>query len=174
MDFEQQLLSDYLATVEGYLRTLPAWERIRGLRTLQDAMETQQHTGKTAEEIVIGLGDPRLQALRQIAAVAGLAGAGWVLVLPALLLLALTLVFCGVFVPAAGLYQWIMSLQGQASAGVGIALDGQMLPPGPALAVSLPAGALLLLAAGGCWRGALACVAGLCRRQKAVLAEGKP
>ena len=112
--------------------------------------------------------------LRQIAAFAGLAGAGWVLVLPALLLLALTLAFCGVFVPAAGLYQWIMSLQGQAAAGVGIALGGQMLPPGPSLAVSLPAGALLLLAAGGCWRGALACVAGLCRRQKAFLAEVKP
>ncbi len=162
-------LNDYLTQVEKHLKPLPVSERVDILREIESGIRELQNEGRSAEEIVQRLGDPKELARAYLGELLARDGFGWNRV-PALCAYYSLASLSGlVVIPTLGICAPVFVLSGVFSALVSVVklVDG-LLPvsipfadhisfaglenPFLVFALGVLTGALLCLGGWGCWR----------------------
>ena len=163
-------LENYLDQVDRHLRPLPASERADIIQEIRSGMLELAAAGLDAAQICQRLGEPKELAaaylgdaitkspgfswsrLGSILAFCGLAGLGWMFVLPFTSVLAVGLMFSGAVAPLAGTLQFVLSLMGISVPYIMFQLGSYTAPPAVAFPLSIVVGALLFLAGRWLWR----------------------
>lgn len=125
-----QLLNNYLEKIDRYLKPMVASERIDIVAEIKSQMAELKNSGKTSDEIIARLGDPKELAkaylgeaiaknsafswrrVCSIVAFYSLAGAIWMFVLPFTSIAGITFMVCGIITPVAGVIKFIGFLFG--------------------------------------------------------------
>ena len=125
-----QLLNNYLEKVDRYLMPMAASERIDIVAEIKSQMSELKNSGKTSDEIITRLGNPKELAnaylgeaiaknsafswrrVCSVVAFYSLAGAIWMFVLPFTSIVGITFMICGIITPVAGAIKFIGFLFG--------------------------------------------------------------
>lgn len=124
----EKILNDYLEKIEKYLKPLPVSERVDIVNEIKSEILELQGEGKTAEEIISRLGNPKelakaylsdliaksssfsLNRVLAICAYYSLAGLSGLIVIPVLIICAPVFILCGIVTPILGAIKMIDSL----------------------------------------------------------------
>lgn len=159
----ETLLNDYLEKIEKSLKSLPVSERTDIVKEIQCEMLELEQSGKTAEEILTRLGDPKvlaraylgqtiaksshfsLQKLCSVAAFYSLAGTVWMFILPVTSCVGISFMACGILSPIAGAVRFIGWLLGTDIPQIGIQIGTYSATAVTVLPLSLVIGAAAFL-----------------------------
>ena len=158
-----KILNDYLEKIERHLKPLPVSERIDIVKEIQSQILELQNNGKTAEEIVERLGNPKELAkaylgdmiskdktfhwnrILAICAYYSLASFSGLIIIPTLAICAPVFIFTGILTPILG----AVNLNIPYAQNIVIAsIDNPFI----AFAASAVVGAVLYLIGRGCWK----------------------
>ena len=124
----EKILNDYLEKIEKYLKPLPVSERVDIVKEIKSEILELQGDGKTAEEIIERLGDPKELAkaylgdliaksnalnwnrVLAICAYYSLASLSGLIVIPVLAICAPVFIFCAIATPILGAVKLIDAL----------------------------------------------------------------
>ncbi len=169
----EKILNDYLEKIERYLKPLPASERVDIVKEIKSEILELQGDGKTAEEIVERLGNPKELAkayledliaksssfgwnrVLAICAYYSLASLSGLVVIPVLAICAPVFIICGVVSPvfmAIKVVDYMFHLGLPYVDSMGVFTGIVELNPIAEFACSLVIGILLYLAGRGCWK----------------------
>ncbi len=165
-----KILNDYLEKIERHLKPLPVSERIDIVKEIQSQILELQNNGKTAEEIVERLGNPKELAkaylgdmiskdktfhwnrILAICAYYSLASFSGLIIIPTLAICAPVFIFTGILTPILGavkLLDTLLNLNIPYAQNIVIAsIDNPFI----AFAASAVVGAVLYLIGRGCWK----------------------
>lgn len=156
-------LNDYLGKIEKSLKPMPASERMDIVKEIQCEMLELEQSGKTAEEILTRLGDPKalaraylgqsigkssgfsLKKLCSVAAFYSLAGTAWMFVLPITSCVGISFMVCGVLSPIAGAVRFIAWCLGVDIPQIGIQIGAYSASAVTVLPLSIVIGAAAFL-----------------------------
>lgn len=165
-----KILNDYLEKVERRLKPLPISERADIVKEIESEILELHNEGKTEEEIIARLGDPKelakaylgdlisksrsfsWKSVLAICAYYSLVGFSGLIVIPVLVICAPTFILCGIATPILGAVKLIDSLL---SLGIPYADRIEVAGIGnPFLAFGLcvAVGVMLCLIGYGCWK----------------------
>lgn len=170
----EKALNDYLEKIEKYLKPLPVSERVDIVKEIKSEILELQGDGKTAEEIIERLGNPkelakaylgdliaksnsfRWDKVLAICAYYSLAGLSGLIVLPVLAICAPVFLVCAIATPLLGavkLLDALLNLGIPYASHIGIYI-GVYGVESPALVfvLSLVMGAVSYLMGRGCWK----------------------
>lgn len=163
-------LNDYLAKIERYLKPMAVLERVDVVKEIQSEMLELQGEGKTPEEILERLEDPKVLAraylgesiakgrgfswrrLSAVIAFYSLAGAVGVCVLPVTSICAAAFLLSGALCPLAGVVKFVGALLGFEMPYIGIAMGSYSAGPGLVLVLSIVIGAVMMAAGWLLWK----------------------
>ena len=166
----EKSLNDYLEKIEKNLKPLPVSERVDIVKEIKSEILELQGDGKTSEEIIERLGNPKELAkaylgdliaksssfswsrMLAICAYYSLAGLSGMIVIPVLVICAPVFIACGIAAPVLGAVKLIDTLLhlGIPYAGC-IGISG-IENPAIVFVLSIVMGVALYLAGRGCWK----------------------
>lgn len=168
------ILTEYLNSVDRYLKPLPACERADIIKEIQSEMlELSGAQNLSSSQILERLGEPKALAqaylgdaitaterfswkkCRALIAFYSLAGFGGLFVLPFLSVLSITLMVTAVIAPLAGLTKFAGAVLGFETPYVVLQIGSYSPSPIASLPISLIMGLLLFLAGKGMWNAML-------------------
>lgn len=124
----EKMLNNYLETIERHLKPLPVSERVDIVKEIKSEITELQNDGKTSEEIINRLGDPKELAKAYLADVIqkekticmtkvlamiayySLASLSGIIVIPTLIICAPVFIICGAVCPILGVIKMLDSL----------------------------------------------------------------
>lgn len=169
----EKILNDYLEKIEKYLKPLPVSERVDIVKEIKSEILELQGDGKTSEEIMERLGNPKELAkaylgdliaksnsfswnrVLAICAYYSLASLSGLIVIPTLAIIAPVLIVCGIVSPilmAVKMVDYIFNLSLPYVENMGVFTDIVELNPIAEFGCSVVIGVLLYLAGRGCWK----------------------
>lgn len=166
----EKILNDYLEKIQKYLKPLPVSERIDIVKEIQSEMLELKGDGKTAEEIIERLGDPRELAKAYLGdmitknhsfswkrvfafcAYYSLASLSGMIIIPILIICAPVFILCGIATPFFGAVKLIDSLLNLGIPYVGYIGISGIGNPAIVFVVCIVVGAVLCLIGWGCWK----------------------
>ncbi len=167
----EAILNDYLEKIDKYLKPLPVSDRVDIVKEIKSEMVELELQGKLSpEQILERLGNPKELAgaylgeaivknssfsLRRFAAAIAfysLTGLSGMFVLPFMSVLAVSLMFCGIIAPLAGLLEFAGYLLGFDIPFVVIQLGPYIPAPPVSFVYSIIIGLLLFRLGRGCWK----------------------
>lgn len=166
----EKTLNNYLEKVEKYLKPLPVSERVDIVKEIKSAMLELQNEGRTPDDIIARLGDPkelakaylsdfivkenRFSFSKVMAMIAyySLASLSGIIIIPTLVICGPVFIICGAVCPIAGLYKMIdmfgaFSLP-YAENIVVAGIDNPFI----AFVICVASALILLLAGYACWK----------------------
>lgn len=169
----EKILNDYLEKIEKYLKPLPVSERVDIVKEIKSEILELQGDGKTSEEIIERLGNPKELAkaylgdliaksnsfswnrVLAICAYYSLASLSGLIVIPTLAIIAPVLIVCGIVSPilmAVKMVDYILNLSLPYVKNMGVFTGMMELNPIAEFGCSVVIGVLLYLAGRGCWK----------------------
>lgn len=124
----EKMLNNYLETIERHLKPLPVSERVDIVKEIKSEITELQNDGKTSEEIINRLGDPKelakaylgdviqkektISMTKVLAMIAyySLASLSGIIVIPTLIICAPVFIICGAVCPILGVIKMLDSL----------------------------------------------------------------
>ena len=124
----EKMLNNYLEKIEQHLKPLPVSECVDIVKEIKSEMSELQNVGKTSEEIIDRLGDPKelaktylgdvilkektISSTKVLAMIAyySLASLSGIIVIPTLVVCAPVFIICGVICPILGVIKMLDSL----------------------------------------------------------------
>ena len=166
----EKMLNNYLERIERHLKPLPVSERVDIVKEIKSEISELQNTGKTSEEILNRLGDPKelakaylgdviqkektISTNKVLAMIAyySLASLSGIIVIPTLIVCAPVFIICGAVCPILGVIKMLDSLL-----KLGIPYADNIVVAGienPFIAFlsCVTVGLVLLLAGRACWK----------------------
>jgi len=156
-------LNDYLEKIEKSLKPMPISERVDIVKEIKCEMLELEQSGKTAEEILARLGDPKslaraylgqsiakskafsIKKLCSVVAFYSLAGTAWMFVLPITSCIGIGFMACGILSPIAGAIRFIAWLLGRDIPQIGIWIGTYSATAVTVLPLSILIGAMSFL-----------------------------
>jgi len=182
----ENILNDYLEKVERHLKPLPISERVDIVKEIQSEISELRHSGKSAQEIIERLGDPKELAkaylgdlitkgggfgwsrFLAVCAYYSLAGLSGVVIIPTLLICSPVFLLCGIATPVMGGLKWIddlLHLGLPFARNIGIS---GVNSPFLVFILCIAMGTALFLAGIGCWKLLIRYIRGMNSVKKAL------
>lgn len=182
----ENILNDYLEKVERHLKPLPISERVDIIKEIQSEISELRHSGKSAQEIIERLGNPKDLAkaylgdlitkgagfgwsrFLAVCAYYSLAGLSGVVIIPTLLICSPVFLLCGIVTPVMGGLKWLDNLLHLGlpfARNIGIS---GVNSPFLVFILCIPMGAALFLAGIGCWKLLIRYIRGMNSVKKAL------
>ena len=169
MELEKSL-NEYLEKVEKYLRPMALSERVDIVKEIKSEMLELQAEGISAEQIAARLGDPRELAraylgdsiakgrgfgwrrVSMLIAFYGLAGIGWMIVLPITSISGIAFMLTGILCPVLGVVKLVAHLMGYELDAIGMSFGSYSAGPVAFLPLSVLLGAVVFLVGWLLWK----------------------
>ena len=180
----EMILNDYLEKIEKNLKPLPVSERIDIVKEIKSEILELQGNGKTPEEIMERMGDPRELAkaylgdliakgssfswnrILAICAYYSLASLSGLVVIPVLVICAPVFIVCGIAAPVLGTVKLMDALLNLGIPYAGcIGITG-IVNPAIVFVLSVVMGMVLYLMGRGCWKLLVYYIKGVSRAKR--------
>lgn len=166
----EKKLNKYLERIERYLKPLPVSERVDIVKEIKSEILELQSNGKTAEEIIERLGDPKelskaylgdlisksssfsWNRVLAICAYYSLASLSGLIVIPTLVICAPTFIVCAIITPLMGAVKLVDALFHLGIPFAGYIGFSGIENPGIVFVLSVVTGIALYLIGWGCWK----------------------
>ena len=149
MELEKSL-NEYLEKVEKYLRPMALSERVDIVKEIKSEMLELQAEGISAEQIAARLGDWRRASM--LIAFYGLAGIGWMIVLPITSISGIAFMLTGILCPVLGIVKLVAHLMGYELEAIGMSFGSYSAGPVAFLPLSVLLGAVVFLVGWLLWK----------------------